>query len=254
MGCLDDVGERQAGECIVARFAQISAAFFLVIVADQTLSQENPGKSLEIPAPTLEPLIFNAAGKEIWHRPPEVKHVLITACGGGGSGADHQRISTSGPAPSNYIAGKGGSSAPIETLIVKVDAEKYEITIGNGGERTVFAWDGGQIAFVPGETGGRPDGNGAASAMGTGGGPPSQMYNRSFNGNPGLGNCAGGGGSGLYSLGGKGAPGYLAIVPLPDLNRFARVLGIIESLAGSPESPPIGDQVEVAPTSEGAEQ
>lgn len=180
----------------------------------------------------------------IWRRPPEVEFVFLSGCGGGGNG--HQ-----GDVNGLVHAG-GGRSSTYQTVLVKVSGDTYKITLGSGGENTVFAGEGVTITFKAGEIGISSkvllngvvqgidrDSTGEASPFGAG---AEASTNENGHGRDASAKCAGGGGGMHEGTSGRGGPGFLSIQPLPDLARFARVLGIIEKLSQStPDSPGLNE-------------
>jgi hypothetical protein len=254
-----------------------------------------------------------------WQRPLNVQWALISGCGGGGSGAIGNQLSTR-----FSFGGGGGGGASIETMLIgPLTADRYTISIGQGGtatrldiqnpprrvgpdapplysvpgapgEDTTFTGEdfavtfrgapggnpveGGNNQFPParaappsgpgGIAGGRSNGSGDASAFAAGGvssrrptsgggggggggtGPGGIGGGPNANGGDGRGSCSGGGGSGpvgvrgdRYIESGSGAHGFLALVPIVNLDAtqaqldaiLARLL-LLEN-AGAPPRP-----------------
>jgi len=67
-----------------------------------------------------------------WERPLNVQWALISGCGGGGSGAIGNQLSTR-----FSFGGGGGGGASIETMLIgPLTADRYTISIGQGGTAT----------------------------------------------------------------------------------------------------------------------
>lgn len=209
-----------------------------------------------------------------WRRPPEVKYVLVSGCGGGGGGTG--RYFGSSPIPGVASAatrnGLGGFASEEHLHLVKVTADAYTIVIGGGGAggtnpntlndgvsstgkaggNTTFAGSDVSLTFSGG--GSRslfaPTQNvpsdyffgvdnfdrtdGEGSSRGPGG-RGAKANNES--GTAAVIPCTGGGGAARQAglSGGQGAPGFLTVFPLPDIARFARVLALLEDLSSNEE-------------------
>lgn len=214
--------------------------------------------------PAAEPLVvsvYTTIGTVEWRKPDEVRQVLIVACGGGAGGdAANQNASYS-----------SGGAARLATVVVPVTGDIYHITIGAGGK--------GGVSFPPSELGGKPGGatvfegtifgkdkklefsgglrgaassvNGEGAVFGPGGEPGKSAPADSY--------CAGGGREKVAGFGGPatpagaGAGGFLALYPLPDVQRFANVLATLERL-NAPQTPAEASApaVEGAPASQSA--
>jgi hypothetical protein len=192
----------------------------------------------EIPVADLGAAEFavDANGKKefIWRRPPEVEYVMLSGCGGGGNGHAGDGI--------GFIHAGGGEASKLLTVLVRVNGDAYKVVLGAGGENTVFSGEGVTITFVAGATGisavlTQPfvgeqnidrDSRGGDSPFGIGA-EASTIQNG--HGRDASVRCAGGGGGLHQGKSGSGGPGFLTIYPMPDLARFARVLGIIEKLS-----------------------
>ncbi|ACM39588.1 RTX toxin [Allorhizobium ampelinum] len=187
-------------------------------------------------------LNFDAANPTVpWIRPPEVQFVLLSGCGGGGGGGT-TTVTGSG-SNTNRVPGKGGGAARLYTIIVPVKADRYDITIGDGGGSaangmpTTMTGAGAGAAAITlggGQQGSSVSADGEASPFGPGGKGGTSVAEASGK-NP----CSGGGGSAAYwtAVGGKGAPGQLTIMPIPDLARFGRVMAMVEDLSQPPKVP-----------------
>ena len=200
----------------------------------------------QIPTASLSPQTYNS-GTHKWRRPPEVKFVLLTGCGGGGGGMAFDA------SPDGSI-GISGTASKVITLVIPVQGDIYDIVIGNGGSfsltatNTTFSGEGvGTIslggASAPFQNLGfdYPNMRGEASPFGPGGKfleyatvPTLGVTNAQTK-------CAGGGGAlgrWLGTTDGRGGSGFLTVVPLPDMDRFSRVLGVIEELNAPPPNTP----------------
>ena len=216
-------------------------AFIVAAYGTEAVGQPPP-----ITEASISPQEFRAAGADAtWRRPPEVTHILLHGCGGGGGGTSGTQV-PAGESVSD-VPGLGGGAAPTVTLVLTVKSDTYTIKVGGGGPGnnagadTTFkgsgndvnvALPGGAAGMGPGQTGSRSP----FAAGGTGGAGRAP-------GNPAGGPCAGGGGAALPGVnGGAGGPGFVVVYPLPDLARFSRVLSTIEKLssdqAAQPEQPP----------------
>lgn len=238
------------------RYRVFAASLLATFMAQAAFAEDEPA---EMPKPTLEPQVFSGGGDHVWHRPPEVQWVIISACGGGGGGGTAAYVLN--PVDNKQVlrVGKGGTAAQVSTVIAAVSADKYAIHLGAGGEpgdgeSTRLSGDDLTLSFPAGAGDSNNGGVGQPSVLGEGGAAGVMAPDGNpGSGSKGNGSCAGGGaGYPVVSQqvkGGAGATGYMAIVPLPDMARFARVLSIIEELA-KPPNPTSAIESDAQPESE----
>lgn len=205
-----------------------------------------PAANAQVAEPNLAISTFYYSGQEkIWVKPPEVTHAIISACGGGGGGGGGEQGSA------GNFAGSGGEAAAFDTIIVELTATTYKVRVGFGGvsnrdgsPTTFIADDSSLSLYFFGGLVGQPmgdnsneGGEGLPGIFGGGGIPGAFATGAEHSGGAATAHCAGGGGAARQGLaiGGKGGNGYLAILPVPDLARFARVLGALETLSAPPK-------------------
>jgi hypothetical protein len=190
---------------------------------------------------------YTQVGEYVWERPAFVRFVLLTGCGGGGGGSSGEVL--------NQRYGIGGTGVPPNTIVVgPLEAASYSIRIGSGGQGGQL---GSTLSLSVGQPGGDTSFKGADASQIFKGGAAGEPYsldviegtndssslNRTTftfygepeggegkgsggiagerqptatSGKPG-GQCAGGGGGVATTAGGAGGSGYLALVPLADL-------------------------------------
>ena len=204
----------------------LSCATLLIAYVGVAASQTPT--AIAVPEAKLEPQIYKTPGAEgTWRRPPEVRFILLSGCGGGGGGLPQRSLEGT----AGTVRAAGGGAAPVATLVLAVSSDTYKFRVANPGQDTVFEGsDQPKIVFRAGIAGRSPTFDGETSPYGAGGtgGRVAQAGNA----------CAGGGAIDGVQNGAAGGGGYLVIHPLPDIARFARVLATIEQLSAEPKETP----------------
>lgn len=231
------------------RFAAMYALVgFWALCAYAATADEDVSKGGALPRMDFEPQVFELREKEDeleapWRRPSDARFALVSGCGAGGDGGSN----TSAPGGFFY-AGKGGRSAPPQTILIgPLTDDVYTIRIYRGGSRaTTLQGTGLALNLSPGVPGAKRDDPeeyvataGDASIFGPGGpaAPPEKRAPRWGGvGGDAQAPCAGGGGG--YDGGGRGGPGRLLIYPLPDLDRVFRILAVETAPDGKPSATP----------------
>ena len=207
-----------------------------------------PADLAQIDGPTMEPIEYTSeslagCNETYWLRPERTDWVILVGCG---AGAEGQRIARPVNAYGRAHYARGGAASEIRTEVVRVERQAYRITLGDGSregrargaqrettfreigneELILASFEGaelheGWISEYQQSTSGlsqRADfGRGQDGPRGLGEGGTVGSLSPVRASRPGVGACSGGGGAVLQGGdSGAGAPGYLAIIPLPN--------------------------------------
>lgn len=115
------------------RYAQLTFLAALGMVTAPAMAQE----TAQSPGRNLSEVTWASAGTYEWRRPPQVRYILVRACGGGGGGGGGYSLGNR-PAPDieggTAVGGGGGAGATVTTtLLGPLTADRYTIVIGRGG-------------------------------------------------------------------------------------------------------------------------